>query len=411
MTAPFVAFAAGLFLIVVAIFGGSLEVKEVRVANLGPLPRVLSFVLGCALLAVFFLRPHWLEPSGPAQDKAVVATAEKELAKLKEELRTAHEQEQWRKDELQQVLEAVRRANAKATIESSKATELVGRAEAEAAQAKAALARKEAEERQQQAAVIQQQLQQIEQEVSDKERRRENLQNSVDRAHVAAIGYAIFSVIDTNNRQRKAYFLIDGRPDARFPVVDDVAQIAPGRDKVAIRARPFHWDATRGDAVKGEPSAYLMPGQKVRVGRDIYVATDPANHEQYVLFSIAESIGFDLLAEPVETSPLASARAIADGFVYVGKLDGDADRFLEKNFDNRTRPTALFPAPQDRLRALTGVNLRKVGPATAKFSEAEKIRELIAGQEVEVVGDVALTRSAEGGVSLWAPVQLVANSN
>jgi hypothetical protein len=58
MTVEFVAFCTGLALLVISIFGGGLEVREVRIANLGPLPRALSALMGIVLLYVYFFVPE-----------------------------------------------------------------------------------------------------------------------------------------------------------------------------------------------------------------------------------------------------------------------------------------------------------------------------------------------------------------
>jgi len=51
-------FLVGLALIVVAIVGGGIEIKEVKIPPLPIVPRTLSFVVGCILLAVCVLYPQ-----------------------------------------------------------------------------------------------------------------------------------------------------------------------------------------------------------------------------------------------------------------------------------------------------------------------------------------------------------------
>lgn len=51
----YLTFVAGLALIVVAVLGGGLEIKEVRIPVLPTVPRALSFTVGCVLLAYAFL--------------------------------------------------------------------------------------------------------------------------------------------------------------------------------------------------------------------------------------------------------------------------------------------------------------------------------------------------------------------
>ena len=73
MSILFITFAIGLFLVVVSIVGGGVEVKEIKIPNLGLIPRVLTFVLGSGLIAVALVRPdllHTIEGTGDvAQDK------------------------------------------------------------------------------------------------------------------------------------------------------------------------------------------------------------------------------------------------------------------------------------------------------------------------------------------------------
>jgi hypothetical protein len=47
----------GLALIVIALLGGGIEVREIKIPALQIVPRVLSFFTGCALLALCLLRP------------------------------------------------------------------------------------------------------------------------------------------------------------------------------------------------------------------------------------------------------------------------------------------------------------------------------------------------------------------
>lgn len=57
-----ITFLVGLALLVVAILGGGIEVKEIKIPTLPIVPRTLSFILGCVLLAVCVLSPQILEP-------------------------------------------------------------------------------------------------------------------------------------------------------------------------------------------------------------------------------------------------------------------------------------------------------------------------------------------------------------
>jgi hypothetical protein len=53
-TLPIVVFLGGIVLLVVAIFGGGLEIKEIKIPTLPALPRVLGGILGCALIGMSF---------------------------------------------------------------------------------------------------------------------------------------------------------------------------------------------------------------------------------------------------------------------------------------------------------------------------------------------------------------------
>jgi hypothetical protein len=52
-----ITFLVGLALIVIAILGGGIEVKEIKIPALGIFPRVLSFVTGIAILALCVFGP------------------------------------------------------------------------------------------------------------------------------------------------------------------------------------------------------------------------------------------------------------------------------------------------------------------------------------------------------------------
>lgn len=52
-----IAFSVGLFLMIVSIFGGSIEIKEVKIPSLPPLPRALSFLVGSALVGICIFKP------------------------------------------------------------------------------------------------------------------------------------------------------------------------------------------------------------------------------------------------------------------------------------------------------------------------------------------------------------------
>ena|SRR5258708_7040160 len=77
-------FLVGLALIVVAIVGGGIEIKEVKIPTLPVVPRTLSFIVGCTLLAVCVLSPQILQqlsnqqspPEPKAAEKAVITSNE-----------------------------------------------------------------------------------------------------------------------------------------------------------------------------------------------------------------------------------------------------------------------------------------------------------------------------------------------
>lgn len=52
-----ITFLVGLALVVIAILGGGIEVKEIKIPALGPFPRVLSFLTGVAILALCIFWP------------------------------------------------------------------------------------------------------------------------------------------------------------------------------------------------------------------------------------------------------------------------------------------------------------------------------------------------------------------
>lgn len=60
MSVHFVAFTAGIALIITAIFGGGFEVKEAKVPMLRPIPRALCGLFGAMLLYVYFFETEHL---------------------------------------------------------------------------------------------------------------------------------------------------------------------------------------------------------------------------------------------------------------------------------------------------------------------------------------------------------------
>jgi hypothetical protein len=65
MSIELVTFLAGLALIAIAVVGGGVEVKEVKIPPLPLVPRIISGIVGCGLLAIFFFQPQLLRLSPP----------------------------------------------------------------------------------------------------------------------------------------------------------------------------------------------------------------------------------------------------------------------------------------------------------------------------------------------------------
>ena len=74
MTIVSVTFFIGLALIIAAIFGGGLEIKEVKIPTLAPAPRVMSFVAGSALIALCLVFPQTLSSWSSASSQPAATT-------------------------------------------------------------------------------------------------------------------------------------------------------------------------------------------------------------------------------------------------------------------------------------------------------------------------------------------------
>jgi hypothetical protein len=70
----YLTFIVGLALIVLAIIGGGLEIKEIKVPTLPIIPRALSFVLGGTLIVVSMFYPNFL-PDGTGSPSPPVVPA------------------------------------------------------------------------------------------------------------------------------------------------------------------------------------------------------------------------------------------------------------------------------------------------------------------------------------------------
>lgn len=75
MSVASVTFLIGLALIIVGIFGGGIEVKEIKIPTLPAVSRALSFVVGIVLMAICVLFPQVLPSSSanPGPELAAVA--------------------------------------------------------------------------------------------------------------------------------------------------------------------------------------------------------------------------------------------------------------------------------------------------------------------------------------------------
>jgi hypothetical protein len=77
-------FFVGLALIVIAIFGGGVEVKEIKIPSLGRFNRFLCFALGSALLGLCILKPELLAPVS-SEASATQTSASREASKAANE--------------------------------------------------------------------------------------------------------------------------------------------------------------------------------------------------------------------------------------------------------------------------------------------------------------------------------------
>lgn len=59
-----ITFIVGLFLIIVGVFGGGIEVKEIRIPSLAPMSRIFSFVIGIAFVVLCIAFPGMFPPEG-----------------------------------------------------------------------------------------------------------------------------------------------------------------------------------------------------------------------------------------------------------------------------------------------------------------------------------------------------------
>lgn len=455
MSVQFVTFCVGLFLLIISIFGGGIELKEVRVANLNPLSRFLSFMLGCSLLLIYFFAPNYLttaeieiepdrvterhptpannstnrpsetdpseEPAASNSASASTQTkgADESLVQANLELQAAKEREKQLKEALDLAVAAARNAQYQAEQATRLAQTSAGReADAQAAQERAEKAQKDAEAAREQVQADLAALSQARKEALEKKRTADVLQanaagdtsdGTVQAANrLPVIGYVMFAVIDKKNRPRKVFFSIEGKPDAQFPGPNDIISpvITATRDKIALRREPFRWDPSRNRyTLPGEAIAHLRQGQKVVAAGDVSITTDPKNGEQYAIAPIAKASNFDFIIAGQPAVPLQHDNPHVAGYVYVGMIDDESGDFVRRRFENETRPNAIYPAPNDRLRAKTNSILRS-GPrywdaAKGEYVNPPKVGEIREGDIIIIGGDTVL---AKEGQSVWAAV-------
>lgn len=218
-------------------------------------------------------------------------------------------------------------------------------------------------------------------------------------------GNAIFAIIE-NNEIANPYFDIVGKPRALLPTRNDI--ITPNREKVSLRAVPYHWDAN--NSRKGDPTnafANIEGGQKAKVAADVFIATE--GNKQYAIAPISKVLNTNIQKNGPPFYPNTSGKI--RGYVNVGLIDEKTGEYKKRMFKNETNKNATYPAPNDILVAMTDVNLR-TGPrkwdATQKdYANATTVKrqgqgQLIKqGQRVKVGGDIVL---ATGGLSIWAPI-------
>ncbi len=221
------------------------------------------------------------------------------------------------------------------------------------------------------------------------------------------VGYAIFAIIDKKNNMRRKHFEIDGKPNARFPGPNDIVTVSREQG-VPLRAIPFHWDIDAGEAVIGRDVVVEMAlGQKAKVVGDLFISTDPNNGDQYAIAPISEVIGVDeQYSASAFTPQIAPGKVL--GYAYIGYINDMTSEYEDRTFINQTRPSAIYPAPNDILVATKDVSLRS-GPrrwdsAKQDYVDSKVVQKIKQGQSVSVAGDAIL---AKGGLSIWSPISAI----
>jgi hypothetical protein len=213
----------------------------------------------------------------------------------------------------------------------------------------------------------------------------------------AFVGYAMLMEFEKDHQTlRKHWFEIKDKRNVRFPEPNDNV-IATPTDNVSscLRDGPFH----SGDADSSQPVALIQSGQIAKIGGDVLISTD-SNGLQYAVAPISEIVGENL----PKIYRLFKPKIIVgeeSGYVRVGVIDKEIKgfvRYKDSNFDNKTKTSAIFPAPKDRLVATQEVQLRDGYRLDAKIKGTIK-----KGQKVEVVGDTILT----DGIFVWTPISTI----
>lgn len=441
MTEALFALGSGILLIVLALIGGGIEIKEFKVKSIGPIPRLFSGLLGGFLLYnYFFAKEHFNNPADhypnnpqqqPSQpnlprsnttagtnsagaqppkqsnndspitsslipetspDKNINDSSAKKKEKELDDLRARLEiaikefEDTTRRIKkhandadkgLNKDLEANNSSNIEKKLQSQKTA---------VQEAKNAIREKK-------------------KEVSDANEKAPSSGHADFDAskQLPIIGYVLFAEIDHDNSIRKAFFSIQEDNKARFPGPNDI--IVARNKKTALRAYPFRWDPEQKRTVQESLSlTYITLGQKLKVGGDVFISTDPQNKHQYAIAPITQTLDTNFSATgDVYTADVNSPNLA--GYVYLGLIDEETGGFADKFFENKTHPDITVPMPNDRLLAKRDTNLRK-GP---RFWDNKKgdyvfppiVGVIKSGDIVVVGGDTIL---AKQGQSVWTPI-------
>ncbi|WP_413989786.1 trypsin-like peptidase domain-containing protein [Labrys okinawensis] len=223
------------------------------------------------------------------------------------------------------------------------------------------------------------------------------------------IGYVIFGLIDTANTLNPSYFTIDGADKSRLPSRGDVIS-RKSLGAFSVRAVPFHWDSVQNNYVvqSDPPVVKTDPGDKLRVAGDVFITLDPkrTDHKLYVVAPISEFLGREIEPSPdVFSHPVPLPGVL--GYVNIGLTGDDMSSLTEQSFKNISRPTAIYPAPNDIMVADTPANVR-IGPR--HWNKRTRIYEnppsvpnvsINQGDRIKVGGDVIMSTQ---GHSIWAPI-------